>query len=250
MHAISYSSLIPPNLFILAALIGVVLAWRTRRSGLWLATAAVACLYLLSTPLLAYWLIRATDALAGAMPTLPAKTPPAAIVVLSAEARTSNVPGKLDRPGPVTFERLAEAARLERRLGLPILVSGGRIAHLHDSLAAVMSRALEDDFGVRVRWREDRSRNTYENAVYSAAILRRAGVPTALVVTHPWHMARALWSFDAAGYPVIAAPTPDGLNLQISPEIFLPQVSSLLMSADALHELIGIAWYVCRYRNR
>ena len=55
-----------------------------------------------------------------------------------------------------------------------------------------MSRALENDFLVPVRWREDRSRNTYQNAAFSATILRQPGIPAALVVTQPWHMARAL----------------------------------------------------------
>jgi uncharacterized SAM-binding protein YcdF (DUF218 family) len=248
-HIISYSSLIPPNLLILAGLIGTLLAWRSRLFGLWLATGAIACLYLLSTPILAFSLIRATDALAGAMPAAAAKAPPAAIVVLGADTETGNPPGERDRVGPVTLERLAEAARLQRRLGLPILVSGGRISEAGGSLADAMSRALHDDFQVPVRWREDRSRNTYENAADSAAILRRAGASSALVVTQPWHMARALWSFAAVGYPVIPAPTPGTRTLPVTAAILLPQVPSLLASSLALHEILGLAWYVWRYRH-
>jgi uncharacterized SAM-binding protein YcdF (DUF218 family) len=244
---ISYSSLIPPNLFILLATIGVVLAWRWRRAGLVLATAAIACLYLAATPLVAFALIRSAEALAGAIPTLPSPAPPGAIVVLSAEFRPSNTPGGKDTVGPVTLERLAEAAREQRRLGLPILVSGGWLDPSDDSLAGMMAEALETDFRVPVRWREERSRTTYQNALYSAEILRRAGVPAALVVTNPWHMARALWSFRAVGYPVVAASTPDGRALSLSPSAFLPEVPSLLDSYYALHELIGLAWYVCRY---
>jgi len=37
--------------------------------------------------------------------------------------------------GPETLERLAEAAREERRLGLPVLVSGGLPAEIGESLA-------------------------------------------------------------------------------------------------------------------
>jgi uncharacterized SAM-binding protein YcdF (DUF218 family) len=244
---ISYSSLIPPNLFILLAMVGIVLAWRWRRPGLVLATAAMACLYLVSTPLAAFCLIRSTEALADIIPSLPARAPPAAIVVLSADFRPSNIPGGKDSVGPVTLERLAEAAREQRRLGLPILVSGGWLEHADDSLAGMMAGALEKDFRVPVRWREARSQTTYQNALFSAEMLRRAGVPAALVVTNPWHMARALWSFRAVGYPVAATPTPDGLALSRSPAALLPQVSALLDSYYALHELIGLAWYVCRY---
>jgi uncharacterized SAM-binding protein YcdF (DUF218 family) len=248
-HSFSYSSFIPPNLLILAALIGVLLAWRSRRFGLWLATAAIVTVYLLSTPLVAYWLIRGIDALAGRMPLVAAKAPPGAIVVLSADMFKADAPGRSDQAGPVTLYRLAEAARLQRRLGLPILVSGGWIGNFQDSLAEVMSRALRNDFGIPVRWREDRSRNTYENAAYSAAILRRAGVPVALVVTQPWHMARSLWSFGAVGYPVVPAPTPGAPTLSLSAAMLLPQVSALSESQNALHEFLGLAWYFCRYRH-
>jgi uncharacterized SAM-binding protein YcdF (DUF218 family) len=244
---ISYSSLIPPNLFILLAMIGVVLAWRLRRAGLVLATASMACLYLAATPLAAFGLIRSAEALAGFIPTLPAQAPPAAIIVLSGDFRPSNTPGGKDTVGPGTLERLAEAARQQRRLGLPILVSGGWLEGADDSLAGMMSESLEQDFRVPVRWREERSQTTYQNALFSAEILRRAGVPAALVVTNPWHMARALWSFRAVGYPVIAAPTPDGRSLSLSPAAFLPQIPSLVGSYYALHELIGLAWYLCRY---
>jgi uncharacterized SAM-binding protein YcdF (DUF218 family) len=112
-----------------------------------------------------------------------------------------------------------------------------------------MSRALENDFLVPVRWREDRSRNTYQNAAFSGTILRQAGIPAALVVTQPWHMARALWSFDTVGYPVIPAPTPKAQTLPVSAAILLPRVPSLLDSYYALHEIIGLAWYLCRYRK-
>jgi uncharacterized SAM-binding protein YcdF (DUF218 family) len=248
-HAIAYSSLMPPNLFILLALIGTLLAWRSRRLGLWLATAAIGGLYLLSTPLVAHWLIRATDALARAMPRVAATAPPGAIVVLSADIEQSGVPGEPDSVGRVTLERLAKAAQLQRRLDLPILVSGGFTKNSSDTAAAAMSRALQDDFRVPVRWREDGSRNTYENAALSAAILRRAGIPAALVVTQPWHMARALWAFDAVGYPVIPAPTSAAEALPLTAAMLLPRVPSLLDSTYALHELIGLAWYLGRYRN-
>jgi len=244
---ISYSSLVPPNLFILLAMIGVVLGSRFRRAGLLLATAAVACLYLTATPGVSFLLMRSADKLAGIVPSLPLPASPGAIVVLSAEYR--HIPGGKDTVGPVTLERLAQAAREWRRTGLPILVSGGWLERADDSLAGMMAQSLESDFRVPVQWREDRSRTTYENALYSAEILRRAGISSALVVTNSWHMARALWSFYAVGYPVIAAPLPEGRSLPLSPSIVFPQVPSLVGSYYALHELIGLAWYVGRYRK-
>jgi uncharacterized SAM-binding protein YcdF (DUF218 family) len=157
----------------------------------------------------------------------------------------------------MTLERLAEAAREERRLGLPLLVSGGTPSGLRDSLAGMMSTVLEDDFRVPVRWREDRSQTTFENAAFSADILRRAGVPSALLITHCRDMARALWSFHAVGYPVIPAICSaqqterrrSGEASSLSASSFSPQVPSLLVSYLALHELIGLGWYRYRYRG-
>ena len=253
MSWLSYSSLIPPNLFILLTAIGLVLAWRWTRLGLIVATFGGACLYLASTPVVAEYLYRCATDLADAIPSLPSDTPPEAIIVLGSDFRR----GQRYEVGPLTLERLAEAARLERRLGLPVLVSGGRPSEKSDdSLAGIMSAALQEDFGVPTRWREERSRNTFENAAFSAEILRRAGVPSALLVTHGWDMARALWSFRAVGYPVIPAAVRQQTTGQrqderkapsLSASSFFPQVPALLVSYNALHELIGLGWYLYRY---
>jgi uncharacterized SAM-binding protein YcdF (DUF218 family) len=112
-----------------------------------------------------------------------------------------------------------------------------------------MSKALQESFDLVPRWREEMSRNTFENASLSAAILRQAGIQSALLVAHRWDMARALWSFRAVGYPVVPTPTPGGRALSLSPAAFLPQVPALLDSYHALHELIGLAWYHIRYAD-
>jgi uncharacterized SAM-binding protein YcdF (DUF218 family) len=254
MSWLSYSSLIPPNLFILLTFTGLVLAWRWTRFGLVVATLGGALLYLTSMPVVAEYLFERVVALADAIPNLSSEAPPGAIIVLAADFRK----GQRYTVGPLTLERLAEAARQERRLGLPVLVSGGRPEKTTDSLAGIMSAALQDDFLVPVRWQEDRSRNTFENAAFSADILRRAGVRSALLVTNSLDMARALWSFYAVGYPVIpAAPRqqtigqrrPDDETRTLSASSFFPQVSALLVSHHALHELIGLWWYRYHYRS-
>jgi uncharacterized SAM-binding protein YcdF (DUF218 family) len=242
---LSYSSLVPPNLFILLALVGVLAAWWRKPVGLAVATGAIGCLYLVSMPLVAGVLMRSTETIANGEPALPVGASPGAIIVLATDARYND--GEPEAVGPLTLERLAEAARQQRRLGLPILVSGGPPDHPETSLTALMSKALAEDFNVPVEWREDRSRNTFENASFSAAILRQVGVRSALVVVHPWDMARALWSFRAVGYPVVPLPTFENHGWSISALSFLPQIPALKDSYYALHELIGLGWYRVRY---
>ncbi|WP_341648475.1 YdcF family protein [Thauera humireducens] len=97
-------------------------------------------------------------------------------------------------------------ARLARTTGLPLLVSGGGIGN-ETAEAVLMKSALEEDFGLTVRWAEARSRDTRENALFSAQILREADVRHVLLVTHAMHMPRAQAAFESAGLIVTPAPT-------------------------------------------
>ena len=174
-------------------------------------TVSAILLYLASTPLVAEYLFGCVVALADAFSSLPSDAPPGAIIVLASVYRH----GQRYTVGPLTLERLAEAARQQRHLGLPVLVSGGRPDEADDSLAGMLSTALQTDFGMPVRWREDRPRNTFEHAAFAAEILRGAGVQSALLVTDSLDMARALWSFRTLGYPVIpAAPGQQAIGRQ------------------------------------
>src|SRR5207248_6922899 len=139
-----------------------------RRKPLWLAvaTAAIGCLYLAAMPVAAGLLIRSAEAIAAGEPRLASDGPPGAIIVFSADARRSGIPGVPDTVGPLTLERLAEAAKQQRRLDLPVLVSGGALDPADAPLATMMSRVLQEDFRIPVRWREERSRNTFENALF------------------------------------------------------------------------------------
>jgi uncharacterized SAM-binding protein YcdF (DUF218 family) len=53
---------------------------------------------------------------------------------------------------------------------------------------------------------------TYENAIFSAALLRGLEGRRAAVVTCPWHMPRALRNFQDAGIEACGLPTPGGTD--------------------------------------
>jgi uncharacterized SAM-binding protein YcdF (DUF218 family) len=126
-----------------------------------------------------------------------------AIVVLGCRIAPSG------RPAPPAARRAAAAASAFLGGVAPlVLVSGGRRWGAHAE-ARAMSRAIVAagvPSGAVVE--ELCSLSTYENAIFSAAALRRLGARRAAVVTCPWHMARALADFRAAG--VDAAPLPTG----------------------------------------
>jgi uncharacterized SAM-binding protein YcdF (DUF218 family) len=85
---------------------------------------------------------------------------------------------------------------------------------------------------------EERSRNTHENAVESAAIIGGRGWSRVLLLTSAWHAPRALGCFRAAGL------SPDLLTVDhrsgsASGILWLPRASALSASTDALREMFG-----------
>lgn len=153
-------------------------------------------------------------------------------------------------PGRGTMTRLVTAARLYRRLGVPIIVSGGNVFGQGASVADLAQRFLVD-LGVPPAHIliEDHSRDTYENALLSKLICDRYGFRNPLVVTTGFHLKRALLSFEAVGMKV--TPFPCGLTTYPGKEYhwyhWLPKAGSLSATSAALHEWLGLLYYRIRY---
>jgi uncharacterized SAM-binding protein YcdF (DUF218 family) len=151
--------------------------------------------------------------------------------------------------GEGTYTRCRYAAWLYRNgPALPILVTG--IAPHFGSVAQVMKRELEGE-GVPAGmiWTEDESTSTFENAAFSARILRRQRAGSILLVTEAYHMRRAELSFRKQGLTVIPAPCAFRtyrFRWKIA-EVF-PNATAIRENDDALHEWIGLLWYRIRGR--
>jgi uncharacterized SAM-binding protein YcdF (DUF218 family) len=151
--------------------------------------------------------------------------------------------GNRDQPGAQTLVRLRHGARLQRLTGLPVMVSGGAPDRGGESEAAVMARALSEDFKIPVRWIEDTSENTAQNAAHAATILREVGIDRVLLVTDAIHMPRAIQIFSGTGLAIVRAPTDFVSRKTLSVDDFIPNPRFLRYSHYALHEWIGMAWY-------
>lgn len=87
---------------------------------------------------------------------------------------------------------------------------------------------------------EPQARNTRENAVYCAEIVRRRGDAKLLAVTSAFHVPRALDTFRAVDLPVDVLPVDfraapnGGRELEI-----LPRAGEFAVSARAMRELLG-----------
>jgi uncharacterized SAM-binding protein YcdF (DUF218 family) len=243
--------LLPPLNLVLVCAAGVMLCRARPRLGRAIALGALLLLVLFSTP--AGSLLLAAPLERYSVPLTPVQAAGAgaqAIVVLGA-GQASNQPeyGGNAVPTQRALVRLRYAARLQRETGLPLLTSGGTPNGLPESEAAIMARVLRQDFGVPVKWVEDRSDNTAENALLSAAMLRSTGVRRILLVTDALHMPRAQRIFEKAGFQVISAPTWFLSRARLTLQDFLPSGAGLNRSHYALHEWIGLLWYELRHRG-
>lgn len=238
--------LLPPGLHCLLGLAALILAWRGRRRlAALLAVIALVSLYLLATPKGAGWLSRPLEARVPVLNDLGQLAPAGyqAIVVLGG-GRTPLAPeyAGMDVASPLVLARLRYAARVQRASGLPLLVTGGMPLSGQRPEAELMAESLRDDFGVPVRWLESRSRTTDENATLSARMLRPLGVRRVILVSHAWHLPRAIALFEQAGFVVLPAPTQfttedEGYSAL---ERWTPQHESLGQSRRALHEWLGL----------
>ena len=104
-----------------------------------------------------------------------------------------------------------------------------------------MREALEGEFGVAVRWTEDRSRNTHENAVRSAEILRAAGIHRVVLVAHAFDMPRAVAEFANEGIATVKAPTGIPARDLEFPSMLVPGLAGLEGSYYAIYEILGLA---------
>ena len=169
------------------------------------------------------------------------------IVVLGGGRDRDDPAWGADQPSPLALERLRYAARLARASGLPLLTSGGLHFGEPPSEAKIMADTLKRDFGVDVRWQEEESRTTWENATFSAKLLQPAGVRRVLLVTQASHMPRARWCFERAGFEAAYV---SGASIAYTrlgrPDIGLVSFSELTDIVAAIRERVSIPLIVRR----
>jgi uncharacterized SAM-binding protein YcdF (DUF218 family) len=246
--------LLPPGVFVLVILLGLLIHLKWRWLGIAIITLSAASLFALSTPQIGRRLLASLEAPYPPLPALTAAQARAradAIVVLGG-GRSSNAPEYGDDTvNADTLVRLRYAARLHRATKLPILVSGGSVFGEQRTEADLMSEVLERDFGVNAKWIEHRSRTTYENAAYAKALLAEAKIQRVLLVTSAWHMARAEWAFIE--HSLVPVPAPTGYTMLSEGDRGLlgvtPSGLGLRLSSIGLHERLGLFWYKTRQRT-
>jgi uncharacterized SAM-binding protein YcdF (DUF218 family) len=149
-------------------------------------------------------------------------------------------------PSEDMLARMVTAIRLQRRLNIPIIVSGGS-GYVGRSPEAPVVRRVLVDLGVDDRQIlvETKSRDTEENALYCREILNERGFRRPLLVTSVYHMRRSITMFHKVGVAVTPVPAQFATSgaLPLIWVDFLPSPDALLQSAKALKEYIGLLYY-------
>lgn len=243
--------LLPPGLFLLL----IVLAFWLRRSRPRLSAVCfvfgLGGLWAMSMPVVVEWAARGIEQNAPLHQSEWAALAQRAdaIVVLGSGRERNDPSWGGDIPTGVALERMRYAARMAKASGLPILVTGGLHYGEPPSEAAIMAESLQNDFGITVRWQEGLSRTTWENATLTAAMLLPQGIKRVVVVTQAWHMPRSVWSFEKAGFTVIAAPVGFlGIDNARPFGGWLPEGKAITQSGQLLNEAAGLLMYPLVYR--
>lgn len=238
--------LLPSNLLIVLALLGVVLmATRRRRAGSRLTVISVLLLAIAGFTPIGLLL---ENALENRFPRWdPARGAPDGIVILGGalDAATTRLRGDVALNGGA--ERVTAIAALARAYPNARIVYSGGDASLSGEAGkeADYIYPLLDSFGVpreRVLL-ERRSRNTAENATFSKELVKPKAGERWLLVTSAFHMPRAVGSFRRVDFQVEAYPvdwhTPRRVGLRPGAD-FADGLSHLNL---AVHEWTGLFVY-------
>ena len=230
--------LLPPGLNLFLALVGFFFLWHFQRFGISLMVISFVSLWLLSTPMIAQYII---DKLQFKYPALqiekfPTHTTDSAIIVLG---------------GGETFERLRYAVYLYKNTHMPAIMLGGELNELSSSHADLMLQELRENFKPPAHWRESPYNTTKDEGDFLVPILQKNGIHIAYLVTNAWHIPRAMYTFNSAfrdtNIKIIAAPM--GYVTYQNDQKFLnyfPSIVGLKTSTVAIHEYIGILFYFLR----
>ena len=226
---------LPPTGPLLLAILGLALCRRTPRFGAGLAWTGVLSLLTLSVPAVAALLMHSLNLPAPFDRELAVGAQ--AVVILGGGTRRDAPEYGGDTLATLTLERVRYGARVAKETGLPVLVTGGST---YDGTpeAELMREALQHEYGVAVRWAENRSRSTHENAQYSAAILHAAGIGRVILVAHAFDMRRARAEFAAAGIATVPAATGIPSRGPARAFDFMPGIGGLQGSYYALYEIL------------
>lgn len=237
--------LLPPGIFVIIMLIsGFLFLRKSRKAGILCIVTGVS-LWLFSIDPISDKLMRGLEA--GLV--IPAN-PKGDVIILLGGGTYEGV-GDLTgvgAPSDDTLARIVTASRLQKKLDVPVIVSGGNAFSWRKAEAPIDGRFLQD-LGVPADQilMEATSRDTIENAEQSKAICERRGFKDPLLVTSAYHMKRSIMSFHRLNMKVTPVPADfKTWDREYGWLDYLP--GDIRNSRIACREYIGLLFYKIAYR--
>lgn len=242
--------LTPPGVFVTVAFLGGLYFWRkSERKGISPSSFAfflALFLYVLSIPLTARFLLIPLEEpypleIDGANGRAPL------VLVLAGGIWSADGSGTVFSMSPDTLQRFFAGASAARKLGAPLLYSGGYPEKAAEGQIEEMVRRTAANTGFTGELLvEGRSRTTWENFLLSSEIIRERGFDEVILVTSGFHLRRSMNLADRFLGPVAVRPLSSG-RLEgtggFMATDLLPSPSGLRNTSLALRELAGILAY-------
>jgi uncharacterized SAM-binding protein YcdF (DUF218 family) len=244
--------LFPPVPFLVLVLAGARLMFRRRGLAWLLVLLGVGGLWFGSLGVvsggLARWLLKPPPAITESQIAELKRAPRTAIVVLGGGRRHQAPEYGVATLNSTGLERLRYGLWLSRQTGLPVAFSGGLAPGSEPGAteADIAARIAATEFGRPLRWTEAESRDTRENAIKTVSLLVPQGIERIVLVTHGYHMRRALRNFDralaAAGANMRITPAPIAVSGRFEMTLldWLPSAAGFAQTRVVLHEYIGL----------
>ena len=232
---------------ILALIPGVLLLYRRKDGGragtIWV-TALVLAYLTLSIPFVAAGFVEAVSPSYPPVRTIEDSRGATAIVVLGAGIETYRSRGDVYTGAKREHAlRIMEAARVYRVLNHPwVIVTGSfgneRIAESGYMAADLKNHGVDPDRIIE----ETKAANTHESALFVPPILKERGVKQFVLVTSQQHIARALKTFQKAGWDPIPT-TPEFYVTRFRAFPYLPRESALEVSSEMFYDELAMVYY-------
>ncbi len=142
-----------------------------------------------------------------------------------------------------SFKRAVEGYLLYKKLGVPLVLSGGASSGLTPESLVMKNLILKLGADERFIYADTKSRDTMENAAYVQEICGQINCKRIVLVTSGFHMRRAVKTFREFGFEVIPYPVDIRYEGIYNIYSYFPKYTTLKESTIALREYLGIIYY-------
>ena len=237
---------LPPGIFTVLVLIGIVLLLINRRKiGIVILTLTAILIYLLSIEPVKDRILLPLE---NAFP-YPGKAEldcEAIVVLGGGKVSHSPAEGMKAAVAPQVAKRLYTAFKVWKVVNKPLIVSGGKVFKEDvEPESSVMKRFLTN-LGIPDKEiiEEDESKNTFQNGVFTYKILSKKGIKKICLVTSAYHMPRSYKIFRSVGFSVTPVPADYRIDrASYSWSSYFPKMEYLYDSFSGIHEYVGIVYF-------